>query len=127
MASASSARPEFTFGVEIELLLKPRVDRVYTSNLLKEHGFQYEIQPTFDNVNQAAKAANRTAIRNALAKMLIRNGIHAGLHSTRFDLWTVKEEGSLTEVPDARGGGYCKPFFPRPYISFLHIHEYQKD
>lgn len=112
MATTSSIIPQkLTFGVEIELLLKPK-GTVYVSNILKKYGFQSAIQPTLGDTNHAAKATNRDAIRKGVVDMLIDRDMQAGLESAHFDIWTVKEEGSLTEVPDASGGGYCKLLSP---------------
>lgn len=104
MATTSSTPQKLTFGIEIELLLKPR-DRDYVSNILREHGFQPAIQPTSGDTNDAAKTKNRDAIRKGVVQMLLDSDIEAGLKSALFDIWTAKEEGSLTEVADPQGGG----------------------
>ncbi|KAG7291206.1 hypothetical protein NEMBOFW57_001218 [Staphylotrichum longicolle] len=103
MATTSSTPQKLTFGIEIELLLKPR-DRDYVSNILREHGFQPAIQPTSGDTNDAAKTKNRDAIRKGVVQMLLDSDIEAGLKSALFDIWTAKEEGSLTEVADPQGG-----------------------
>lgn len=59
-------------------------------------------------VDKEKAKRNRTAIRTALASALTNFGIAAEIDGAGYGTWYVKEEGSLSEVADARGGGYCK-------------------
>jgi hypothetical protein len=99
-----------TFGIEMELLLKPK-PTIYSD--LKRHGFDPAVQPTHTDQNRVAAKRNQDAVRKLLAEAMNKVDIKTKFEGSDYDVWTVKEESSLSEVADARGGGYCAaPFLP---------------
>lgn len=117
MAAATSSPNHFTFGVEIELLVKPKPA---LDPYLKLYSFNSKIGPK--NVQQWTTLSkniaayqkdrliddqNRTAVRRALADALNKAGVGATTTETsEYTVCTVKKEGSLDEVP-TKDGGYC--------------------
>jgi hypothetical protein len=108
MSTSTTVRPRFTFGIEIEILVKPKKGTRVYKDMLKHH-FDQALQPA-KGVDEDKKERNRTAIRLALAENLTDSaGIPAKIEGSGYDTWYIKKEGSLDEVVDARGGGgYCK-------------------
>ncbi|KAK4249196.1 hypothetical protein C7999DRAFT_39747 [Corynascus novoguineensis] len=104
MSTSTIVCPTFTFGVEIELLLKPKEGTDLYEDL-KNYHFDPTIQPG-PTVEKTKRDHNRNAIRQALAVALTGFNIPATMEGSGYRTWYVKEEGSLTEVVDARGGGY---------------------
>jgi hypothetical protein len=98
-----------TFGIEMEFLLKPK-PTLYPD--LKRHGFNPAVQPTHTDQNKAAAKRNQDAVRMALAEAMSKIDIETKSEGSDYTVWTAKEETSLSEVADARGGGYCAAPFP---------------
>jgi hypothetical protein len=106
MSTSTFELPRMSFGVEMELLLKPKPTLMAD---LQSYGFSPQLQPTANGTekHKDAKLRNRMALRQAVAKALSRAGIETALKSETFADWVAGDESSLTEVVDARGGGYC--------------------
>ncbi|KAL2017758.1 hypothetical protein VTK56DRAFT_1676 [Thermocarpiscus australiensis] len=112
MSSSTSNYQVLTFGVEMELLVKPKPA---LNQLLKEGNFNHAVQP--NHQDDAAKEANRRALRLALANVLTDAGVETKLEVAKYASWTVIKEASLTEVTDARGGGYWAIELVSPVLS----------
>lgn len=96
--ASSSVRPSLAFGMEIELLVKPKS---YLAPLLTAYGWNPAI--TFATQSKEHKMANRDALRAALADAITRAGIRAGTMPLDYKDWTVADERSLDEFV-----GFCK-------------------
>jgi hypothetical protein len=118
-----------SFGIEMELLLKPKSG---LNPFLAKHKFNHAVKPKrareekVDDKKAKDKKAkddkakaqmareisdidnNRKAMREAIAEVLTQASVVAKLQSKKYEDWTIKAEPSLDEVPDDRGGGYCK-------------------
>ncbi|KAH6855005.1 hypothetical protein B0I37DRAFT_45119 [Chaetomium sp. MPI-CAGE-AT-0009] len=104
MSTTTTVRPIFTFEVELEMLVKPKVGtRLYTK--LRALNFDPALQPG-PGVDDDKKEKNRKAIREALAETLTLAGIATNINGSDYEMWDVKKGPSLSEVVDARGGGY---------------------
>ena len=95
----------FTFGVEIETLLRP-----------KDHGMIDGFDESLNYKDTRDSRKNREAIRNALAKLLRADGIPAvatnDLDKNQFDKWTVAWDTSITEPPfDSWRTHFCMSLF----------------
>ena len=97
----------FTFGVEMELLLKPKSK---LKPRLAEYGFDDTVQPGKGNTNEPAKMKNQGALLRVIALLLTAAGVAAEVtdSGSEYVVWNVRREPSLDEVKDERGGGYCK-------------------
>ncbi len=106
MSAAPFTPRHLRFGVEMELLLKPKA--ALERSMKAEYGFDPEILPTPDEANTALKEVNRVALRKAIAKALTVAGLETTLLTGQYLDWTAAPERSLTEVVDKEnGGGYC--------------------
>lgn len=127
----AQAQAKLAFGIEIELLLKPKgpflaqLDQIYKKQDLgklapgsKDWATGLEVvknaqavsedpaQKKTDAQKQAAKAAAekfRGAFRGLFASTLSAQGFPAALKSSDFTEWSVVDEPTLDEVK-----GYCK-------------------
>ncbi|KAH6628431.1 putative amidoligase [Chaetomium tenue] len=104
MSTSTAVRPIFTFGIEIEILVKPKKDTDVYPRLIASH-FDPALQPGH-GVDEVKAERNRTAIRRVLAGAMTNFGIETSIAGNNYEIWDVKREGSLNEVADARGGGY---------------------
>ncbi|KAK7710323.1 hypothetical protein SLS64_005908 [Diaporthe eres] len=130
----AQAQAKLAFGIEIELLLKPKkdflaqLDKIYKSQELgklapgsKDWATGLEVakkaqavsedpaQRKTDAQKQAAKATAekfRGAFRNLFARTLSAQGFPAALKSSDFTEWSVVDEPTLDEIP-----GYCRVEF----------------
>jgi hypothetical protein len=110
------------FGFEIELLVKPKPS---LNEYLEHHGFDHKIKPTQENTafkkrraavyydkEEAAKEANRTALRKAVAEVLTQCGVETKVRRATggYTDWSIRNESTLNEAVDSdqTGGGYCK-------------------
>ncbi|KAK3297109.1 uncharacterized protein B0H64DRAFT_473261 [Chaetomium fimeti] len=105
MSTTATVRPHFNFEVEIELLVKPKEGNTKLYRDLKASGFDPALKPGHDADKKKAER-NRTEIRKALAAALTVCDVEAKIDGASYETWYVKEEGSLSEVADERGGGY---------------------
>lgn len=94
----SSSSFSLRFGVEMEFLLKPKPA---LTEILEKYRFNYAC--TTDSRDEAAKQANRIALRKALAEILESRDIPAVTSVAGYDKWTMAEEGALDEQP-----GFCE-------------------
>lgn len=99
MATSSHSKG-FTFGVEIEIYLKPKVETV--SSLLKERKWT-----TGDELTPDERRDNRAAILATIAAILIEAGLDAVTTvknaKDEYADWLVKFDASLPHA-----GGYCE-------------------
>jgi hypothetical protein len=110
MAAHTTYRPSLTFGIEVELLVKPKITAKAYATILKHH-YDPKLKPVHGKVSDEQRLLedrNRTAIRHALAEEMTVAGSKAKLEGPGYTTWYVKKEGSLSEVADERGGAYCK-------------------
>ncbi|KAK2799174.1 hypothetical protein FQN50_008563 [Emmonsiellopsis sp. PD_5] len=85
-----------TFGVEIELLLKP--ESQFAKQAINRYGYNPSI--TCDSPDKTAQDVNRIAVRRSLADALEIVGVPAGTQSNRqYSKWIVEDEGCLEEIP----------------------------
>ena len=105
MASSSPIRT-LTFGIEIELLVKPTKALL---EFLKKTRWdpnipsQTEPEPKDDERWKSSRQQNRDSLRWALAQALTEEGFQTGTHTIDYRDWTIKDEPSLTERT-----GYCE-------------------
>ncbi|KAM7200877.1 hypothetical protein V8F20_005119 [Naviculisporaceae sp. PSN 640] len=103
---------DFTFGVEIELLLKPKMDNSKFTTQLKARKFNPDTPSAPDSDfkppknNKAAwdlyrrQEQNRNALRHVLAQSFQEEGIPAkadNMSNPEYSTWTVCEEDALDE------------------------------
>jgi hypothetical protein len=107
MATSSSSEG-FTFGMEMELFLKPKMNRV--SAQLAKHKWTNR-QTNGDELTQLQKNTNQAALQNTVADMLIEAGIgafgpdEADLNAAQPYLkWQVTYDASLGRP----AAGYCQ-------------------
>lgn len=102
---ASDAQPTiFTFGVEIETLLRPKQHIVQDL----ESDFNYNAE----DMSQRGKGRNRVAILDALADFITQAGVETNTRydddeETAYDTWYVTGDASIQERSN-----YCKIICP---------------
>lgn len=105
---ASDAQPtKFTFGVEIELLLKPKQHIVQDL----ESDFNYNAE----DMSRRRKARNRVAILNASADFITQAGVETNTRcdddiEKAYHIWYVTGDGSIQEPSN-----YCKIIGPESH------------
>jgi hypothetical protein len=87
-----------TFGIEMELLLKPKVEKM---SLLVNHGFNTRVKPQSTDRDQKNK--NRRALRDTLAFVLTRSRVRTGTSTGDYSDWSVIDESCLDEVQEFCG------------------------
>jgi hypothetical protein len=110
-SSLASSLGNFTFGIEIETLLRPQERSAVTAQLAK-HG--YEASKSLDPGRP--RRENRAAIRNVLAEWLSVSGLASvAIHDTEedqnYELWSIAWDTSINEETDHGWSGYCKSIF----------------
>lgn len=98
MASSSVSRPSLAFGMEIELLVKPKGPLM---PFMTAYGWDQAV--TFEtNDDDPRKARNRASLRAAIAQVLTVRTVKTGVNIGEYKDWTVVDERSLDELP-----GFC--------------------
>ncbi|POR38150.1 Uncharacterized protein TPAR_01664 [Tolypocladium paradoxum] len=95
MASSSSSAsvPTLAFGVEIELLVRPRSS--FVPELLAAGWDRAVVSPLGE---ESRLARNRNVLRHAIASRLTNAKIPATTNADEYRGWTVADEGSLDEL-----------------------------
>lgn len=105
---------KLAFGVEFELLLKPKEEFLVMLEQICP-GWATRFEQIKDAESEAAAqdgtGTNRNAeakglrgsFRQQLAALLMQVGVPAATKSSKFEEWSVVDEPKLDEVP-----GYCK-------------------
>lgn len=96
--SSSTDKPMLAFGVEIELLVKPKGTMDASLSI---HRWNSAIK--FATKSDELKSANRKALRAALADVLTQFGVRTSTMTQDYHDWTVADEPTLDEFE-----GYCK-------------------
>ena len=108
MASLGSSLNDFTFGVEIEILLRPKNKPAIIAELTK-HG--YEASKSLSPGRP--RRENRAAIRNALAESLSEAGlaavaIHDNEADQNYELWGIAWDTTISEYEAQGWSGFCE-------------------
>ena len=108
MASLDSSLNDFTFGVEIEILLRPKNRPAIIAELAK-HG--YEASKSLNPGRP--RRENRAAIRNVLAESLSQAGlaavaIHDNEADQNYELWGIAWDTSIAEDAAQGWSGFCE-------------------
>ncbi|KAI0104179.1 putative amidoligase enzyme-domain-containing protein [Nemania sp. FL0031] len=90
---ADSASTELLFGIEMEMLVKPKDKLISHLN-----GSDWDNTLTSASRDESRKNANRFLLRQAIADMLTDEGTPATLHAEDYSAWTVADERTLDEV-----------------------------
>ena len=98
MATSSSVRG-FTFGIEIEIYLKPKTLTV--SERLASQGWA-----TGNPLTSKQRNTNRVAILNTVAAILVRTGALSAIVpdsdlENQYTEWQIKGDSSLSEASEA--------------------------
>jgi hypothetical protein len=109
-----------TFGIEIEVLLKPQKDSVISS--LRDHGWSRSVDSGEFGPRKDKRAKNRKALFSLVAQQLRDNGVlaeasavHEHIPGQTYTKWLVKDEKTINEEP-----GYCE-LIPRNCMR-KHLH-----
>ena len=108
MSYTNSSLNDCTFGIEIEILLKPK-NKTKILAVLAKYG--YEASKSLDPGRP--RRENRAAIRNALAESLSQAGlaavaIHDNEADQNYDLWSVAWDTSIAENTIQGWSGFCE-------------------
>lgn len=110
MASSSTAARPLLFGIEMEMLIRPKSDSELYNRILA-HIFNPQVDSLASSRDNSpirqVKVDNRMAIRSGLAELLTRRGVSTiPTKSTEYvEHWTIVDESTLDEV-----SGFCKHF-----------------
>ncbi|KAK0654171.1 hypothetical protein QBC41DRAFT_351543 [Cercophora samala] len=100
------------FGIEIELLIRPRPGFLHT---IKEFKFDPKVRPRDETDAEAegkrqkdpggwakleqARVSNRMALYRGLVRSLTNIGVTASADRGAYDRWTITQDPALTEIP----------------------------
>lgn len=90
------------YGVELELLVRPKLEDKDIVNLFKSKNWKFERL-----LDRKERTDNSRILRELLAEVLAKNGVPAHLTRRTYDKWIVDRDGSIFEPSEEDG---FKPF-----------------
>jgi len=91
--ATSSFEPLLYFGVEMEMLIRPRSSLM--AILSSEYNWESGVTPATPDSNRRAR--NRRALHQAVAEILTSGGVPATTSAGDYRDWTVADDGSIDE------------------------------
>ena len=91
------------YGAELELLVRPKLEKEETATLFREKNWNPE-----KSLVGRERVKNSTILRQILAEELMGNEIPATLTDRTYEQWIVDRDGSILEPRDEDGGkSFC--------------------
>ncbi|KAI1082639.1 hypothetical protein F5B20DRAFT_578309 [Whalleya microplaca] len=94
-ASGSAPKHSLAFGLEMELLIRPKED---TKHDLAKLGWDQNVGPSHED--EGLKSKNRYFVHTLVAEDITRSGVGASTVTNNYSDWTVEDETALGETDD---------------------------